>query len=141
MISIGLTKKLRFSSLIDGVFIGVGVAFLLWGGTDIAFPIAERMSVAVFGLMKIILGIISLGVGAGVEAVQWAKIGSDLSIIDLYENLPPDQIKLHAEQPVQHVRPNQPSQSNEQQTQTSAEKPVEQSLETQSSAPSTPAAT
>jgi hypothetical protein len=33
------------------------------------------MSVAVFGLMRIILGIISLSVGIGIEAVQWAKIG------------------------------------------------------------------
>jgi hypothetical protein len=65
----------RFSALMNGVFVGVGVIFLIWGATDIAFPIAERMSVAVFGLMRIILGIISLSVGIGVEAVQWAKIG------------------------------------------------------------------
>ena len=73
MVSIGLTKKLRFSSLMNGVFIGVGIAFLLWGGTDIAFPIAERMSVAVYGLLRIILGILSLSVGTGVEAIQWGK--------------------------------------------------------------------
>jgi hypothetical protein len=95
-----LTKKLRFSSLINGVFIGVGIAFLLWGATDIAFPIAERMSVAVFGLLRIVLGIISLSVGIGVEAVQWAKIGSELSLIDLYEQVQsePEQPKLQAEQ-------------------------------------------
>jgi hypothetical protein len=100
MVSPYLTKKLRFSSLINGVFIGVGIAFLLWGATDIAFPIAERMSVAVFGLLRIILGIISLGVGTGVEAVQWAKIGSELSLIDLYEQVQsePEQPKLQAEQ-------------------------------------------
>lgn len=69
------TKMLRFSALMNGVFIGVGIIFLIWGATDIAFPITERMSVAVFGLVRIILGIISLSVGIGVEAVQWAKIG------------------------------------------------------------------
>lgn len=137
MISLGLTKKLRFSSLINGVFIGVGIAFLLWGATDIAFPIAERMSVAVFGLMKIILGIISLGVGTGVEAVQWAKIGSNLSLIDLYEQMPPEQPKLQAEQPVQ---PNQPIEQPTQKTaEIQVEKPVEKPLETPPSASATPA--
>jgi hypothetical protein len=123
MVSPYLTKKIRFSSLINGVFIGVGIAFLLWGATDIAFPIAERMSVAVFGLLRVILGIISLSVGTGVEAVQWAKIGSELSLIDLYEQLPPEQPKLQAEQPVQ---PNQP-----------IEQPTQKPLETppSSSAP------
>jgi hypothetical protein len=112
--------------LINGVFIGVGIAFLLWGATDIAFPIAERISVAVFGLLRIILGIISLGVGTGVEAVQWAKIGSELSLIDLYEQLPPEQTKPQAEQP------NQPSMP--------IEKPAQKPLETPpaSSTPATP---
>jgi hypothetical protein len=114
MVSPYLTKKLRFSSLINGVFIGVGIAFLLWGATDIAFPIAERMSVAVFGLLRIILSIISLSVGTSVEAVQWAKIGSELSLIDLYEQLPPEQPKLQTEQP------NLPNQSIEH----PAEKPL-----------------
>ena len=133
MVSPYLTKKLRFSSLINGVFIGVGVAFLLWGVTDIAFPIAERMSVAVFGLLRIMLGIISIGVGTGIEAVQWAKIGSELSLIDLYEQLPPEQPKMQSEQP------NQPLQPIEQTTQKLEEKPAEKPLETPS-APSTPPA-
>ena len=126
MVSPYLTKKLRFSSLINGVFVGVGIAFLLWGVTDIAFPIAERMSVAVFGLLRIILGIISLGVGTGVEAVQWAKIGSELSLIDLYEQLPPEQTKPQVEQP---NRPNMP-----------IEEPAQKPLETPpaSSTPATP---
>ncbi len=64
----------RFSALMNGVFIGVGAIFLIWGATDIAFPITDRMNVAVFGLARIILGLISLSVGVGVEAVQWAKI-------------------------------------------------------------------
>jgi len=72
-------KTLRFSALMNGVFIGVGIIFLIWGATDIAFPIAERMSVAVFGLLRIILGIISMSVGIGVEAVQWAKFGKERS--------------------------------------------------------------
>jgi hypothetical protein len=122
MISIGLMKKLRFSSLINGVFIGVGIAFFLWGTTDIAFPIAERMSVAVFGLMKIILGIVSLSVGVGVESVQWAKIGSNLSLIDLYEQMPPEEPKLQAEQSIQPVQPSQPIEQQEQKT---VEKPQE----------------
>jgi len=71
---LGWTKSPRFSAVMNGVFIGVGIIFLIWGATDIAFPITERVSVAVFGLMRIILGIISLSVGIGVEAVQWAKI-------------------------------------------------------------------
>jgi hypothetical protein len=37
------------------------------------------MNVAVFGLMRIILGIVSLSFGIGVEAVQWAKIEKELS--------------------------------------------------------------
>lgn len=69
----------RFSALMNGMFIGVGVIFLLWGATDIAFPITERVNVAVFGLTRIILGIVSLSVGIGIEAVQWAKIGNEAS--------------------------------------------------------------
>jgi hypothetical protein len=123
MVSPYLTKKLRFSSLINGVFVGVGIAFLLWGATDIAFPIAERMSVAVFGLLRIILGIISLSVGTSVEAVQWAKIGSELSLIDLYEQVQPEQPKLEAEQLNQTI-----------------EQPIQRPLETPpaSSTPATP---
>lgn len=75
--TLGWTKLQRFSALLNGVFIGVGVIFLLWGATDIAFPITDRMNVAVFGLMRIILGLISLSVGVGIEAVQWAKIVDD----------------------------------------------------------------
>lgn len=67
-------KSPRFSGVLNGVFIGVGVIFLIWGATDIAFPIMERMYAAVFGLMRIIVGIVSLSVGISVEAVQWAKI-------------------------------------------------------------------
>jgi len=68
-------KLERFSALMNGVFVGVGVIFLIWGVTDIAFPITERVNVAVFGLTRIILGIVSLSVGIGIESVQWAKMG------------------------------------------------------------------
>jgi len=70
----------RVSALMNGVFVGVGIIFLIWGATDIAFPITERMNVAVFGLMRIILGIISLSVGVGVEAVQWAKVAKEVPL-------------------------------------------------------------
>jgi len=63
----------------NGVFVGVGVIFLIWGITDIAFPITERMNVAVFGLTRIILGIISLSIGIGIESIQWAKIEKEPS--------------------------------------------------------------
>jgi hypothetical protein len=69
----------RLSALMNGVFMGVGIIFLIWGATDIIFPISDRMNVAVFGLTRILLGIISLGVGVGVEAVQWAKIGKEFN--------------------------------------------------------------
>ena len=69
----------RFSALMNGVFMGVGIIFLIWGATDIIFPISDRMNVAIFGLTRILLGIISLGVGVGVEAVQWAKIGKEFN--------------------------------------------------------------
>lgn len=69
-------KVERFSALMNGIFVGVGIIFLIWGATDIAFPITDRMNVAVFGLIRIILGIISLSVGLGVESVQWAKMGN-----------------------------------------------------------------
>jgi len=82
MLSLNWTKRARFSAIVNGVFVGVGITFLLWGATDIAFPITERMNVAVFGLMRIILGIISLSVGVGVEAVQWAKVDNESSYIN-----------------------------------------------------------
>lgn len=69
----------RFSALMNGIFVGVGIIFLIWGATDIAFPITERMNVAVFGLTRILLGIVSLSVGIGVESVQWAKIGKEIT--------------------------------------------------------------
>ena len=69
----------RFSALMNGVFMGVGFIFLIWGATDIIFPISDTMNVIVFGLARILLGVLSLGVGAGVEAVQWAKMGKEFN--------------------------------------------------------------
>jgi hypothetical protein len=71
---LGGTKIQRFSALMNGVFIGVGLIFLIWGATDIIFPITEIVDVAVFGLMRILLGAISLSIGIGVEAVEWTKM-------------------------------------------------------------------
>jgi len=81
----------------NGVFVGVGVIFLIWGATDIAFPITERMNVAVFGLTRIILGVISLSVGIGVESVQWAKIGKEPT--EPNQPMPEDSTNLETTQP------------------------------------------
>jgi len=83
----------RFAALMNGVFVGVGIIFLIWGATDIAFPITERMNVAVFGLTRIILGLISLSVGIGIESVQWAKIGEQSTV------KPMDSVGLETTQP------------------------------------------
>jgi len=93
---LGWTKLQRFSALMNGVFIGVGIIFLIWGATDIAFPIADRMNVAVFGLMRIILGIVSLSVGISIEAVQWAKIVERPQ--ELNQNKPVQSASLEAAQ-------------------------------------------
>jgi len=90
-------KLERFSALMNGVFVGVGVIFLIWGATDIAFPITERMNVAVFGLTRIILGVISLSVGIGVESVQWAKIGKEPT--EPSQPMPEDSTNLETTQP------------------------------------------
>ncbi len=68
------TKVHRFSALMDVVFIGMGSLFLIWGATDIIFPITEVINVAVFGLMQILLGVVSISIVLGAEVVQWAKI-------------------------------------------------------------------
>lgn len=89
----GWTRTHRFSALMNGIFVGIGIIFLIWGATDIAFPISDIMNVAVFGLMRIILGIVSLSVGLGVEAVQWAKISK----------VPPEEIAAVESTSVDHV--------------------------------------
>ena len=68
------TKRHRISALFNGVLIGVGALFLLWGSTDIIFPVTNWTTVAVFGLTRIILGIVSISVGVGAEATQWARM-------------------------------------------------------------------
>lgn len=68
------TKRHRISALFNGVLIGVGVLLLLWGSTDILLPITDMATVAIFGLIRIILGIISISLGAGAEATQWARM-------------------------------------------------------------------
>jgi len=71
------TKWHRVTALFNGVLIGVGFLFLLWGSTDILFPIMSGMTMAVFALIRVILGIISISVGLGAEATQWAKMSKE----------------------------------------------------------------
>lgn len=71
------TRWHRMSALFNGVLIGVGFLFLLWGSTDILFPIMSRMTMAVFGLIRIILGVVSISVGAGAEVAQRARMGRE----------------------------------------------------------------
>ncbi len=61
----------------DGMFIGMGILFLVWGATDLIFPIAEITKVAVFGLMRLMLSVVSMSIGIGVEAHAWTKIGNE----------------------------------------------------------------
>jgi hypothetical protein len=97
-------KLERFSALMNGVFVGVGVIFLIWGATDIAFPIMERVNVAVFGLIRIILGIISLSVGIGIESVQWAKMGKEVGTDEAREETSAQQ-KPEQQAPAQAPEP------------------------------------
>jgi len=97
-------KLERFSALMNGIFVGVGVIFLIWGATDIAFPITERVNEAVFGLIRIILGIISLSVGIGIESVQWAKMGKEISTDEAREETPAQQ-KTEQQAPAQAPAP------------------------------------
>jgi len=71
------TKWHRISALFNGILIGVGTLFLLWGLMDILFPIMNWMTMAVFALIRVILGIISISVGLGAEATQWAKMSKE----------------------------------------------------------------
>jgi len=96
-LNLNWTKSSRFSAVMNGVFIGVGIVFLIWGATDIAFPITERMNVAVFGLMRIMLGVVSMSVGMGVEAVQWTKMGKETS--QEMSDVPVNQPSLETTQP------------------------------------------
>lgn len=64
------TRRHRFSALVDGICIGVGMVFIFLG---ILMPITS-VGMLVPGLMSIIGGIVVLAIGAAVEIYHWAKL-------------------------------------------------------------------
>ena len=63
-------KKQRFSALIDGIFIGVGIVFILLG---ILMPISN-LGMLVQGLLSIIVGIVVTAIGVTFEIYHFAKL-------------------------------------------------------------------
>lgn len=63
-------KKQRFSALIDGIFIGVGIVFILLG---ILMPISN-LGMLVQGLLSIIVGIVVTAIGITFEIYNFAKL-------------------------------------------------------------------
>jgi len=68
--SIEETKRHRFSALVDGICIGVGVVFILLG---VLMPITSA-GMLVQGLMSIIGGLVVTTVGLVVEVYHWAQL-------------------------------------------------------------------
>lgn len=66
------TKRHRFSALVDGICIGVGIVFILLG---LLMPIGN-LGMLVQGLTSVIGGLIVLVVGLIVEVYNWAKLRS-----------------------------------------------------------------
>jgi Na+-translocating ferredoxin:NAD+ oxidoreductase RnfE subunit len=64
------TRRHRFSALVDGICIGVGVVFILLGAL---MPITSA-GMLVQGLMSIIGGLVVSAVGMVVEVYHWAKL-------------------------------------------------------------------
>lgn len=64
------TRRHRFSALVDGICIGVGMVFIFLG---VLMPITS-VGMLVPGLMSIIGGIVVLTIGAVVEVYHWAKL-------------------------------------------------------------------
>ncbi len=64
------TRRHRFSALVDGICIGVGIIFILLGTL---MPITSA-GMLVQGLLSIIGGLVVLAVGVVVEVYQWAKL-------------------------------------------------------------------
>lgn len=64
------TRRHRFSALVDGICIGVGVVFVLLG---VLMPITSA-GMLVQGLMSIIGGLVVLAVGVIVEVYNCARI-------------------------------------------------------------------
>ena len=63
-------RKQRFSALVDGICMGVGIVFILLG---VLMPITSG-GMLVQGLLSVIGGLVVLAVGAIVEVYPWAKI-------------------------------------------------------------------
>lgn len=64
------TRRHRFSALVDGICIGVGMVFIFLG---VLMPITS-VAMLVPGLMSVIGGVVVLAVGAVVEVYHWAKL-------------------------------------------------------------------
>ncbi|MGB9135402.1 MAG: hypothetical protein WCC63_07485 [Candidatus Bathyarchaeia archaeon] len=64
------TRRHRFSALVDGICIGVGVVFMLLG---VLMPVTSE-GMLVQGLLSIIGGLIVSAVGTVVEVYHWAKL-------------------------------------------------------------------
>lgn len=64
------TKRHRFSALVDGICIGVGLVFILLG---VLMPITSA-GMLVQGLMSIIGGLVVTTVGLVVEVYHWAQL-------------------------------------------------------------------
>lgn len=63
-------RRHRFSALVDGICIGVGVVFILLG---VLMPVTTS-GMLVQGLLSIIGGIVVSAVGVVVEVYHWAKL-------------------------------------------------------------------
>ncbi|UCB61356.1 MAG: hypothetical protein JSW72_04725 [Candidatus Bathyarchaeota archaeon] len=63
-------RRHRFSALINGICIGVGMVFILMG---VLMPITSS-GMLVQGLMSIIGGLVVLTVGTVVEVYHWAQL-------------------------------------------------------------------
>ena len=63
-------KKQRLAALIDGIFIGVGIVFILLG---ILMPISN-LGMLVQGLLSIIVGIVVTAIGITFEIYNFAKL-------------------------------------------------------------------
>lgn len=64
------TKRHRFSALVNGICIGVGIVFILLG---VLMPLTS-IGMLLQGLLSIIGGLIVLAVGTVVEIYHWAKL-------------------------------------------------------------------
>lgn len=63
-------RRHRFSALVDGICVGVGVVFILLG---VLMPISS-VGMLVQGLMSVIGGLVVLVVGLVVEVYHWARL-------------------------------------------------------------------